>query len=68
MYRELIPLSKLIACPKNVRRTGRSDGIEELAASIKAHGLLQNMQVRAGKGGKFEVDLEFDHDEQRRRR
>jgi len=52
---ELIPLSKLIACPKNVRRTGRNDGIEELAASIKAHGLLQNLQVRAGAGGKFEV-------------
>jgi ParB family chromosome partitioning protein len=52
---ELIPLSKLIACPKNVRRTGRNDGIEELAASIKAHGLLQNLQVRAGTGGKFEV-------------
>jgi ParB family chromosome partitioning protein len=52
---ELIPLSKLIACPTNVRRTGRNDGIAELAASIKAHGLLQNLQVRAGKGGKFEV-------------
>ena len=52
---ELIPLSKLIACPKNVRRTGRNDGIAELAASIKAHGLLQNLQVRAGTGGKFEV-------------
>ena len=52
---ELIPLSKLIACPRNVRRLGRNDGIEELAASIKAHGLLQNLQVRAGTGGKFEV-------------
>jgi ParB-like nuclease domain len=52
---ELIPLSKLIPCPVNVRRTGRNDGIEELAASIKAHGLLQNLQVRAGAGGKFEV-------------
>ncbi|HEX3885384.1 MAG TPA: ParB/RepB/Spo0J family partition protein [Stellaceae bacterium] len=51
----MIPLSKLIACPTNVRRTGRNDGIEELAASIKAHGLLQNLQVCAGKGGKFEV-------------
>lgn len=52
---ELIPLSKLTACSKNVRRTGRNDGIEELAASIKAHGLLQNLQVRASAGGKFEV-------------
>ena len=52
---ELIPLSKLIPCPANVRRTGRNDGIAELSASIKAHGLLQNLQVRAGTGGKFEV-------------
>jgi hypothetical protein len=54
----LIPLSKLIARPANVRRTERNDGIEELAASIKAHGLLQNLQVRAGAGGKFEVVAE----------
>lgn len=52
---ELIPLSKLIPSPANVRRTGRNGGIEELAASIKAYGLLQNLQVRPGENGKFEV-------------
>src|SRR5665213_1224140 len=51
----MIPLSKLIPSPANVRKTGATAGIAELAASIKAHGLLQNLQVRAAEGGKFEV-------------
>jgi ParB family transcriptional regulator, chromosome partitioning protein len=36
-----IPLSKLKPSPANVRRTGSDEGLEELAASIAAHGLLQ---------------------------
>ena len=53
---EMIPLNKLIPSPANVRKTGAMLGIEELAASIAAHGLLQNLQVRPGdKGDKFEV-------------
>jgi ParB family chromosome partitioning protein len=52
---ELIPLNKLIPCPANVRKTGALTGIEELAASIKALGLLQNLQVRPGENGKYEV-------------
>ncbi len=52
---QMIPLTKLVPSPANVRKTGASVGIEELAASIQAHGLLQNLQVRDGKGGKFEV-------------
>ena len=51
----MIPLSKLIPSAANVRKTGATAGIAELAASIKAHGLLQNLQVRAADGGKFEV-------------
>lgn len=50
-----IPLNKLIPCPDNVRKTGAGAGIDELAASIKAHGLLQNLQVRENASGKFEV-------------
>lgn len=53
-----IPLSKLVPSTANVRKSGRSEGIKELAASIKAHGLLQNLTVRKGTGaskGKFEV-------------
>lgn len=41
-----IPLNKLVPSPLNVRQTGRDNGIEELAVSILAHGLLQNMTVR----------------------
>lgn len=50
-----IPLSKLAPWDGNVRRTGASDGIGELAASIAAHGLLQSLVVRKGKRGKYEV-------------
>jgi len=50
-----IPLSKLIPSPANVRKTGALIGIDALAASIKAVGLLQNLQVRPGDGGKYEV-------------
>jgi len=52
---ELIPLSKLVPSPANMRKTGAAAGIDELAASIAAHGLLQNLQVRPGSNGKFEV-------------
>lgn len=56
-----IPLSKLGPSAANVRRTNREAQIEELAASIAAHGLLQNLTVRpvldseGGETGKFEV-------------
>jgi len=50
-----IPLNKLTVWNGNVRKTGVSDGIEELAASIAAHGLLQAPVVRKAKGGKFAV-------------
>jgi ParB family chromosome partitioning protein len=52
---EMIPLNKLVLSPANVRKTGALTGIEELAASIKAHGLLQNLQVRPSEKGKYEV-------------
>ena len=38
-----------------MRKTNAKTGIEELAASIAAHGLLQNLQVRPAKDGIFEV-------------
>lgn len=56
-----IALSKLDPSPANVRRTGAGLGVEALAASIAAHGLLQSLAVRAkcdGAGretGRFEV-------------
>ncbi|MBN8910327.1 MAG: ParB N-terminal domain-containing protein, partial [Rhodospirillales bacterium] len=39
----------------NVRKTDITVGIDELAQSIKAHGLLQSLVVRKGKRGKFEI-------------
>jgi ParB family chromosome partitioning protein len=41
-----VPLSKLTASDANMRKTARDSGLEELAASIAAHGLLQNLTVR----------------------
>ena len=52
---QMIPLDRLIPSPANARKTGARIGIDELAASIAAHGLLQNLQVRPSARGKFEV-------------
>ena len=41
-----ISLAKLTPSPANVRRTGAGAGIEALAASLQAHGLLQSLVVR----------------------
>jgi ParB family chromosome partitioning protein len=50
-----IPLNKLVSLPLNVRKTG-GQTIEDLAASIKAHGLLHNLVVtKATKGDKHQV-------------
>jgi ParB family chromosome partitioning protein len=49
-----IPLNKLTVWTGNVRKTHNKSGIEELAASIKAHGLQQNLVVRK-EGKKFAV-------------
>ncbi len=50
-----IPLDQLIPAKANVRKTGGRDGIEELAASIAAHGLLTSLTVRKAARGKFAV-------------
>ncbi len=56
-----ISLAKLIPSPVNTRRTGAGAGIEAVAASIEAHGLLQSLVVRPkldGSGeptGRYEV-------------
>lgn len=48
----MIPLSALKPSKRNIRKTNRSIDIKSLAASIEAHGLLQNLTVRqiAGAG------------------
>ena len=50
-----IPLNQLTPSKANVGKTQRLTGIEELAANIKALGLLQNLQVRDTGTGKYEV-------------
>lgn len=52
---QLIPLNKLVDSEDNVRRTERKRDIDTLAASIAAHGLLQNLTVTAREDGKFAV-------------
>ena len=51
----MIPLNTLVPSPANVRKTGNRIGIDELAASIAAHGLLQNLQVRPAEDGRYQV-------------
>jgi ParB family chromosome partitioning protein len=53
---QTIPLNKLVSSPRNVRRHGDPTADAELKASIAAHGLLQNLVVRSGAKGKFEVE------------
>lgn len=48
-----IALDQLRLSGANVRKT--VTGIEDLAASIAAHGLLQNLTVTAGEGSGFDV-------------
>ena len=47
----LIEVSRLEKSPLNARRTGQKTGLDELKASILAHGLMQNLVVTdAGEG------------------
>lgn len=50
-----VPLNRLALWEGNVRKTDRNVGIDELAASIAAHGLLQSLVVRKGKRGKYDI-------------
>lgn len=50
-----VPLPALQISPVNVRKTVSADSIEELAKSIHAHGLLQNVSVVAIDDDRFEV-------------
>lgn len=50
-----ITLDKLLAWEGNVRKTATDSGIDELAASIAAHGLLQSLVVRKHGKSKYAV-------------
>jgi ParB family chromosome partitioning protein len=49
----LITVNQLDISPLNVRRTGAKQGIDELKASILAHGLMQNLVVTDAGDGTF---------------
>jgi ParB family transcriptional regulator, chromosome partitioning protein len=51
-----IPLKKLVPSPRNVRKSSDVLADLQLRADIAARGLLQNLVVRKGKRGKFEVE------------
>ena len=55
-----ISLAKLIPCPANVRRTGAGSGIDALAASIQAHGLLQSLVVRPKMDGEGQASDRYE--------
>lgn len=51
-----IPLNQLVPAPEGVRKTQNKASLAELAASIKAHGLMMNLVVRPdGKAKGFAV-------------
>lgn len=50
-----VPVSKLIVHDDNVRRTDKRADVETLAASIAAHGLLQNLSVVRAEDGRYAV-------------
>ncbi|UIP07017.1 ParB/RepB/Spo0J family partition protein [Erythrobacter sp. SDW2] len=51
-----INLKKLVPSPRNVRKSSDVLADLQLRADIAARGLLQNLVVRKGKRGKFEVE------------
>lgn len=50
-----IPLNKLVPWDGNVRKTGASDDLGELKASIAALGVLQSLVVRKTHRGKYAI-------------
>src|SRR5580693_10211097 len=51
----LIAVSRLEKSPVNARRTAAKVGMEELKASLLAHGLMQNLVVTDGGDGTYRV-------------
>jgi ParB family chromosome partitioning protein len=50
-----IPFNKLVLWDGNVRKTGIESGLDELAASIAAHGLLNPLLVRKAAKGRYAI-------------
>jgi ParB/RepB/Spo0J family partition protein len=52
---QMLPLKALTPSPLNARRIDKKIAIDELAASILAHGLLQGLSVVAVDGDRYQV-------------
>lgn len=52
---QLIAVSRLEKSPRNARRANASVGMEELKASLLAHGLMQNLVVTDNSDGSYYV-------------
>jgi len=50
-----IPLNKLVPWDGNVRKTNATEDLEELVASIEAHGILQSLVVKKTSRGRFSI-------------
>jgi len=50
-----IPLNKLVPWDGNVRKINATEDLEELVASIEAHGILQSLVVKKTSRGKFSI-------------
>jgi len=50
-----IPFNKLVLWEGNVRKTGVDTGLDELAASISTHGLLNPLLVRKAAKGRYAI-------------
>ena len=50
-----LPIAAIAPNPDQPRRRFSKEGLEELAASIQEHGVLQPLSVRRGPGGGYEL-------------
>ncbi len=50
-----LPIDQIVRNPRQPRQTFREEALAELAASIREHGILQPLMVRAKSGGKYEL-------------
>src|SRR5262249_43956281 len=50
-----IPIANLVRSPLNVRQTSKGEALDELKASILAHGLMQNLVVTDDGSGTYRV-------------
>jgi hypothetical protein len=62
-----IPLNKLVPWDGKVRRTKAEEGLEELIASIAAHGVLQSLVVRKASRGNISSSRDADDSSRSRR-